>query len=150
MCRWQTTAEPRNLPRRRRCPTEPLVHTRYCLPLTPERHTQICTFVRYRYQNDLMLGQAIQCAGMIGEAVGRTRFRSDGLAMMSTLMVRQRRLYCSEGHVVLDAGELRPLYHDGLRCGSNAATNSYLGRVVTSAYVNRTLSCCCPCVAPVS
>lgn len=30
----------------------------------------------------------MQCAGMIGEAVGRTRFRSDGLAMMSTLMVR--------------------------------------------------------------
>ncbi|CAM9197764.1 unnamed protein product, partial [Sphacelaria rigidula] len=39
-------------------------------------------------QKDLLLGQAMQCAGMIGEAVGRTRFRSDGLAMMSTLMER--------------------------------------------------------------
>lgn len=39
-------------------------------------------------QNDLLLGQAMECAGMIGEAVGRTRFKSDGLAMMSTLMVR--------------------------------------------------------------
>ncbi|CAM9279367.1 unnamed protein product, partial [Hapterophycus canaliculatus] len=39
-------------------------------------------------QNDLLLGQAMECAGMIGEAVGRTRFKSDGLAMMSTLMER--------------------------------------------------------------
>lgn len=39
-------------------------------------------------QNDLLLGQAMECAGMIGEAVGRTRFKSDGLAMMRTLMVR--------------------------------------------------------------
>ncbi|CAN0076750.1 unnamed protein product, partial [Ectocarpus sp. 12 AP-2014] len=30
----------------------------------------------------------MECAGMIGEAVGRARFKSDGLAMMSTLMVR--------------------------------------------------------------
>lgn len=44
--------------------------------------------VLFPEQNDLLLGQAMQCAGMIGEAVGRTRFRSDGLAMMSTLMVR--------------------------------------------------------------
>lgn len=33
------------------------------------------------------------CAGMIGEAVGRTRFKSDGLAMMSILMVR---IYCTD------------------------------------------------------
>ncbi|CAM9453902.1 unnamed protein product [Ectocarpus sp. 13 AM-2016] len=39
-------------------------------------------------QNDLLLGQAMECAGMIGEAVGRARFKSDGLAMMSTLMKR--------------------------------------------------------------
>eukprot|EP00752_Nemacystus_decipiens_P011318 g10058.t1 len=39
-------------------------------------------------QNDLLLGQAMECAGMIGEAVGRTRFRSDGLAMMATLTER--------------------------------------------------------------
>ncbi|CAM9413811.1 unnamed protein product [Ascophyllum nodosum] len=39
-------------------------------------------------ENDLLLGQAMQCAGMIGEAVGRTRFRTDGLEMMSTLMGR--------------------------------------------------------------
>lgn len=39
-------------------------------------------------QNDLLLGQAMECAGMIGEAVGRTRFKSDGLAIMATLTVR--------------------------------------------------------------
>lgn len=39
-------------------------------------------------QNDLLLGQAMQCAGMIGEAVGRALFRTDGLEMMGTLMVR--------------------------------------------------------------
>lgn len=39
-------------------------------------------------QNDILLGQAMQCAGMIGEAVGRARFRTDGLDMMRTLMVR--------------------------------------------------------------
>lgn len=30
----------------------------------------------------------MECAGMIGEAVGRTRFKSDGLAIMATLTVR--------------------------------------------------------------
>lgn len=39
----------------------------------------------------------MQCAGMIGEAVGRTRFRSDGLAMMSTLMVSNA-LYSLKPH----------------------------------------------------
>lgn len=39
-------------------------------------------------QNDQLLGQAMACAGMIGEAVGRTRFKSDGLAIMATLTVR--------------------------------------------------------------
>lgn len=38
-------------------------------------------------QNDLLLGQAMECAGMIGEAVGRTRFKSDGLAIMASLTV---------------------------------------------------------------
>lgn len=35
----------------------------------------------------MLLGQAMECAGMIGEAVGRTRFKSDGLAIMATLTV---------------------------------------------------------------
>ena len=29
----------------------------------------------------------MQCAGMIGEAVGRTRFKNDGLEIMTTLVV---------------------------------------------------------------
>ena len=33
----------------------------------------------------------MECAGMIGEAVGRTRFKSDGLAIMATLTVRINR-----------------------------------------------------------
>lgn len=49
----------------------------------------------------------MECAGMIGEAVGRTRFKSDGLAMMSTLMVRiYTNMYGKPGLVILLASNL--------------------------------------------
>ncbi|CAN0445238.1 unnamed protein product, partial [Ectocarpus sp. 8 AP-2014] len=51
-------------------------------------------------QNDLLLGQAMECAGMIGEAVGRARFKSDGLAMMSTLMVRSPTVSCASSQAL--------------------------------------------------
>lgn len=82
-----------------RCPTKcslccPDNKDTYFVRFLARRMPDFNTPRRYRHvspdseQNDLLLGQAMECAGMIGEAVGRTRFKSDGLAMMSTLMVR--------------------------------------------------------------